>query len=161
MTINKTRFQTIGIFIGLVVAFLCYSYYNYNNRSKALRLVEVFRTKERLTTINYFREMHFNVFDVLISDKSQTDFLEIDTNTIIKKDSNNYEVSFTNWKTPEDINSKFNYRVQRINDKLFITIKNIFWVTKNRDTLSTGNLKRTIFDIVNNYVKTKVKVTSN
>jgi hypothetical protein len=117
MSNNRELSKKIILFSGIIIAFLCYSYYNYNRRSKALELVEIFRKKNHQTSVSWYRDMHFNVFDYLISDKTQLAFIQIDTATIYKKDNSNYELDFTSWKDPIDFNSNINYGLKRVDNR--------------------------------------------
>jgi hypothetical protein len=91
-----------------------------------LETVEIFRKKNRQITVSFYREIHFNIFDCLVGDKTQFAFIQIDTNTILKKDNFNYELDFTSWKDPIDFNSDVNYGLKRVDNKFLITVKNMF-----------------------------------
>ena len=152
------RFKTIIIILILLGLFLGYSYYNYNNRAKAVKEVEEYRKKNNLTQIWHLREIHFNVFfDWLLKDKSQCDFIFVNTDAIYKRDNENYKVDFSRWRDAQELETLTNYTLERNKNKYKITINDLFWIPTARDSLYEKEIKGTIFEIVNDWINNEYK----
>ena len=154
------RLRTIIIILILLGAFFGYSYYNYNGRANAVNAVEEYRKENNLTQIWHFREMHFNVFDWLLDDKSQNSFIFVNSNVIKKEDNENYRVQFCNWKDAQKLETMTNYTLERTGDKFRITVNDLFWLPTNNDSLDSKEAKGTIFEIVDNWIKNEYKDTN-
>jgi hypothetical protein len=148
----KTIKSILPILIVLIL-FLGYSYYNYSKRAKAVDGVESYMNKNNFKRIWNFREAHFNVFDWIIEDKSQFNLIYVNADMLEKETNENYWVQFSSWKKPEDLESLTNYTVKRQGDKFQITINDLFWVPTDKDSLTTGEIKGTVFEIVDNWIK--------
>jgi hypothetical protein len=138
-----------------LVVFLGYSYYNYDNRRKAVDTVEEYRKKNDLTQICHNREMHFNVFDWFIEDKSQIYYVFVNAVGIEKNDYSKYWVQFSRWKDPQDLKTLSNYMLERKKDDYYITTYDLFWMPTYHDSLDIKEIKGTVFETVNDWIRDK------
>jgi hypothetical protein len=148
----------IVLIISIIIsAFVGYSYYNYNKRSKYLNAVESFKRKNNLTEIWYIREGQFNIFDWLLQEKTQKYFIFINEELTSKLDNSNYTVYCVQWKEPNDPSTLKNYVVRREGKIFHIDIKNIFNLQLRSDSLSIDEVKGTIFEVVDGWIQGKFK----
>lgn len=82
------------------------------------------------------REMHLNIFDRLLEDKSQFNFVFVASDDIEKKDNENYCVQFSTWTDAKKLETKTNYTLERENDTFKIKINDLFWVPIDYDSLN-------------------------
>jgi len=140
----------LGVFFG-------YSYYNYSIRRKAVNAIEEYRIKNNLIEIWSYREMHFNIFDWLLEDKSQFNFIFVSADLIEKKDNKDYWVYFSSWKDAQNIETLTNYKLERNKDKFRIAINDLFLQPTERDSLNINEIEGTVFETVDNWVREEYK----
>jgi hypothetical protein len=146
------------ILLGIISAFLLYSFFNYSLRRKAVNKVENYSKEAGLTKIFYLREMHLNPFDFVIEDKTQNSFIFVDKSSIKLNDTNNYYVSFSNWKEPENDETLTNYTLKRENNIFKITFHNSTMKQIDKDSILSSEIEGKIFEVVDNWIKNDYKI---
>ena len=151
------RLKKSLIALGVIGIFVVYSYFNYNIRREAVNKVEEYGKEVGLTKIFWLREIHFNLFDWLIEDKTQNNFIFVKKKLIKIKNNNNYFVPFSNWKNPQKNETLTNYTVEKQNRNFKIVIYDQFWNPVDKDSIIENNIKGKIFEIVDNWIKEEYK----
>jgi hypothetical protein len=141
------------IIIIIICIFLGYSYYNYNNRAKGIYAVEEYSKINNLTSIWHLRELHFNIFDWILGDKTQFNFILVSKKSIRINSNENYWILFTSWKDPQKQETLKNYLVNRNNEKFYIIIHDSLGLPIERDSLYEKEISETIFEVVNDWIK--------
>ncbi|WP_430974203.1 hypothetical protein [Sunxiuqinia rutila] len=147
------RLKSILIILVLIAGFLGYSYFNYNKRRKAVDAVEEYRKTNNLVQIWHFREMHLNIFDKIIADKSQFNFIFVNASSVKKINNKHYWVQFSSWKNAQKLETLSHYTLDREDETFKITINDLFWVPEDRDTLNLDEIEGTVFEITDNWIK--------
>ncbi len=147
------RFKSIIIIIGIIILIFGYSYYRYQKRNKGIKAVNEYCEKNNLIKVFYLNETNFNIFDKLLENKSQINFLLINSKSVEKKDNNKYWVQCSQWLDPQDMKTLTNFLVNRNEDNFEITILDLYGKPSDYDTLSINEIKGKIFEIIDNWIK--------
>lgn len=146
------RLKSILPVLALLIAFLGYSYYNYSKRAKAVNAVQAYMDKNNMKSIWHFREAHLNLFDWVIEDKSQFNFIYVNEDLLKKRSCTDYWIQFSSWKNPQDIETLTNYTVKRQGDNFNVIMSDLFWIPNDKDSLTSEEINGTVFQIVDNWI---------
>jgi hypothetical protein len=137
----------------LLVLIIGYHYYNYANRRNALDLVEEFKSKNELTQIWHNREIHDNIFDFLLGEENEFNFLFVQKRTVSYTDRKKYKIEAVAWQYPTDLNSFRRLVISRDYDRYIIASFREDYSFVGMDTLTKHQIERTWCEVVDGWVR--------
>jgi len=151
------RVKTYLTLFLLILSFLGYSYYNYNKRAKAIKTVEVFQQHQNFKRIWHLKEGHFNIFDRILGEKNQYDFIFISPGTSFYSNDNKYWVHACSWSDPLNAKEIYYYTIKRDSNLIKVWYNDLFWVPQDSDVLIIDEIKGTEIERVDNWIKKEGK----
>lgn len=137
----------------LLVLIIGYHYYNYANRRNALDLVEKFKSKNELTQIWHNREIHDNIFDFLLGEENDFNFLFVQKNSVSYTNGKKYKIEAVRWQYPTDLNSLRRFIISRDYDRYMIATFREDFTFVGLDTLTQDQIDETIFVTVDGWIQ--------
>jgi hypothetical protein len=101
--------------------------------------------------------MHFNLFDKIFGDKTQYDYVFINPTTSFYKNDKEYWVHACSWYEPKNSRKIFFYTIRRDSDFIRVWYNDIFWLPQDSDIIMYKNIKGTVLERIDNWIKVEGK----